>query len=279
MTPAEFFELFEKELDSYNSSDSYGIKDYYKFAQKGLFYPWRKAYLLQRLEYIYDNIVKEHPSRVWDVGCGFGTSSLFLAMNGIASKGSTLEWYHKLLPQRKEFWKAYGNPDLFSVNVENLFEISIPKDSADFILVQDTLHHLEPIDEALRIFHETLRENGKMVVVDDNGNNIMQRIKLYMYRKNNRVIEFYDENLQKKILFGNENVRSFAKWEDLFHKNKFEISNVQFIRLFPPLLVNSSNLNSLIDVEQRLWRKSGFLKEYFYWGLDFVASKNSGQKK
>ncbi|MCU7496366.1 MAG: class I SAM-dependent methyltransferase [Ignavibacteria bacterium] len=277
MTPAEFFELFEKELDSYNSDSSYGIKDYYKFAQKGLLYTWRKAYLLQRLEYIYENIVKYSPSQVWDVGCGFGTSSLFLAMNGISSKGTTLEWYHKMLPERKKFWNQYGNAELFNVNIENLFEISIPKESADFILVQDTLHHLEPIDEALRIFYETLRKGGKVVVVDDNGNNIMQRMKLYLYRKNNRVIEFYDENLKKKILFGNENVRSYSQWASLFHKSRFEISNVQFIRFFPPIVVNSNNYKSIMDVEKKLWQKSGFLKEYFYWGLDFVAMKNSNK--
>lgn len=276
MTPAEFFELFEKELDSYSSTGSHGIKDYYKFSQKGVFYAWRKAYLLQRLEYIYENIVKYNPAQVWDVGCGFGTSSIFLAMNGISSKGTTLEWYHKMLPERKKFWNQYGNAELFNVNIENLFEIPIPKESADFILVQDTLHHLEPIDEALRIFYETLRKDGKIVVVDDNGKNIMQRIKLYLYRKNNRVIEFYDENLKKKILFGNENVRSYEQWTALFHKNRFEISNVQFIRFFPPVLVNNSNYRTLIDVEMKLWKKSGFLKEYFFWGLDFVASKNSG---
>ncbi|MGE5432797.1 MAG: class I SAM-dependent methyltransferase [Syntrophomonadaceae bacterium] len=275
MDPKQYFEIFEKEVTSYDSENSFGIKNYYKFSRRGAFYFWRKAYLLQRLEYIYSNIVKgsDKSIRVWDVGCGYGTSSLFLAMNGIRSVGLTLEYYHNLIPLRKNFWKEYGNTDLFEVMVENLYEVNQEKNHFDFILVQDTLHHLEPIDQAMQIFSKSLKDNGQIIIVDDNGNNIMQRAKLYMMRGNKRIIDYYDENLKRKIPFGNENVRSFKQWKEIFERNGFNISNEEYIRFLPPLFISESNYHKAISIEQKIWRKSGLLKEGFYWGLNFIGSK------
>jgi SAM-dependent methyltransferase len=276
LDPIQFFELFEKEINTYENTNSYGIKDYYKFAKKGVLYYWRKAYLLQRLEFINSQIVSNAKKNisVWDVGCGFGTSSLFLAMNNIKSTGLTIEGYHNLHPARKKYWKTYGNSDLFEVKIQNLFEMPIAEEFYDYILVQDTLHHLEPIDQALQIFRKALKNEGKIIIVDDNGNNIMQRIKLYIYRKNKRVIKFYDENLKKEILFGNENVRPLQKWTNIFANNGFKISDIEFIRFLPPVLINEKNGAGLVSFEQKFWRKSKFFREWFYWGLNFVANKS-----
>jgi len=194
-------------------------------------------------------------------------------MNGIKSIGTTLENYHKLIPNRKQFWQNYGNMELFEVRVENLYEVAYQECYFDYILVQDTLHHLEPIDRALQILRKFLKTDGKIVVVDDNGNNIMQRVKLFLYRGNKRVIKFYDDNLKKHILFGNENVRSLKQWNKIFCENKLNISAVDYIRFFPPYFMNEKNSLKLIKLEKTLWKKSKIFKECFYWGLNFIANK------
>jgi SAM-dependent methyltransferase len=273
----QFFDLFEKEISTHEHSDSYSIKDYYKFVGKGIRNYWRKIYLRQRLEFIDSQILSNSDKNisVWDVGCGFGTSSLFLAMNNIKSTGLTLEGFHKIIPKRKKYWQSFGNTDFFKVEIQNLFETSYEDQSFDYILVQDTLHHLEPIDQAVQIFRRALKNNGKIIIVDENGNNIPQRIKLYLRRGNKRIIKYFDENLKKEILLGNENIRSLKLWNEIFSNNGMQISDIEYIRFFPPLpgIMNSKNGDKLENMEHKIWRKSKFLREYFYWGLSFTANK------
>lgn len=275
MNPNEFLELFENEIIYNINNNLPELSMYYKFAKKDGLYVWRKNYLLQRLEYVYSNIVlrAEENMNVWDVGCGYGTTCIFLALNGIKSIGTTLENYHKVIPNRKQYWQNYGNMELFEVRVENIYEAEYLDNHFDYILVQDTLHHLEPIDQALQILRKVLKSDGKIIVVDDNGNNIMQRIKLFLYRGNKRVINFYDVNLKKHILFGNENVRSLKQWHKIFDGSGLNISGVEYIRFFPPYFVSEKNSLKLTKLENIIWRKSKIIKECFYWGLNFTANK------
>jgi SAM-dependent methyltransferase len=268
----QFFDIFEKEINSYNKSNV--LKEYYKFTQKDALYYWRKVYLLQRLKYIQSqiNITESTSKQIWDVGCGYGTSSIFLSLNGIKSIGSTLEWHHKYIPERKKYWEAYGNTDQFTVKVENIFETSYEAESFDYILVQDTLHHLEPIDKALAIFSRVLKKDGKIIIIEENGNNILQRLKLYLRRGNKRIIEYFDENLKKNISIGNENIRPLEQWEKIFNNHGFKISNIQYIRFLPPFFINN-NYNKLVETEQNIWKKSALLRDYFYWGLNFTAER------
>src|SRR5204862_1776514 len=143
---------------------------------------------------------------IWDCGCGYGTTALFLAMNGYKVYGTTLEFYFEEINKRKDFWKQYGNTDLFEAVYEDL-STSIYEKKFDTVILQDTLHHLEPIDKALKVLKESIRLNGKLLVVEENGCNIFQNIKLFIRRGFHRTTEYYDEKLSKVVIFGNENIR------------------------------------------------------------------------
>jgi 2-polyprenyl-3-methyl-5-hydroxy-6-metoxy-1,4-benzoquinol methylase len=278
MNPLEFFDLFDAELPRYDTSQK--INTYYKFLRKGPLYGWRKSYFVQRLEYIYENIVKNNGSKdalVWDIGCGFGTSGLFLAMNGIRTMGLTLESYHHIIAERKKYWRQFGNAELFSYTVEDLFETAYGKETFDFILVQDTLHHIEPVSRGVSIMQQSLKSDGKLVVVDENGSNIILRAMLYKLRGNNRIIEGFDENLKRNVVMGNENVRSLKQWERIINDNGFAVSDIQYIKFLPPYVMNENNFQQLNIIEQKLWRKYPFLREGFFWGLNFVCQKQPGR--
>lgn len=270
MTVEEFFEIFLIEL-----KDNPDLQDYYKFLGNSSSFDFRKAYFTQRLQYIA-NQIHEKDSAIWDCGCGFGTTCLFLAMNGYKTFGSTLEFYFKQIDKRKEFWSKYGDSSLFTASYENIFDNFPQKESLDYIILQDTLHHLEPIDDALKIFKTSLKNNGKMILIEENGNNLIQNTKLYLKRGNKKVISIWDEKLQKNILLGNENIRSLNKWNNIFKKHNFSIlqTSIQYIRFYFPQFYNN-NIPEIIDKEQRLWNKNKFLKEYFFFGLNFVVIKNN----
>lgn len=248
---------------------------YYKFNTTGSQLAFRAHYFIERLKYIATHIPNRTDINIWDCGCGYGTTCLFLAMNGIPTKGSTLEFYFPYIEKRKQWWAKHGDSSLFQASYENLFDSPPPKLSADFIIVQDTLHHLEPIDEALAILYHTLKSNGTLIAVEENGNNLIQSAKLYRQRGNRRVIRIWDETLKKYIPLGNENIRSLEQWRSLFHQAGMEIpeEQIHYVRSLPPQVWSILGNERTQRYEDTLWRKVSLLREYFYFGLNFIVKK------
>lgn len=269
MTPELFFQLFISEL-----KQSPQLQGYYKFLSNKRSFEFRKAYFIQRLQYISKNLINPLDF-IWDCGCGYGTTCLFLAMNGYRTYGSTLEFYFQHIENRKKFWSQHGDISLFEANYENIFDPPIFTNQVDVIILQDTLHHLEPLSKALSIFHQALKQNGMVICVEENGSNIIQQMKLFIQRGNNTVINYYDKELKKTILFGNENIRSLQQWKTAFYQHDMlvEEKSVEYIRLFPPLCYNGSNSPNLISRESLIWKKNPFLRKYFFFGLHFLAKK------
>ncbi len=275
MLPEQFFELMLKELEVHTE-----MQPYYKFLGNQSSWHFRRNYFLQRLHYIKKHMIdgagnKENLS-IWDCGCGYGTTCLFLAMNGIKTYGTTLEFYFDTVNKRKEYWSKYGDTSLFTCTYENLFDNKPQPSSYNWIIVQDTLHHLEPINDALQIFNDSLRRGGKVLSIEENGNNIIQRMKLYKYRGNKRIITIWDEKLQKDILIGNENIRSLNSWRWLFEKNGFHLLNdsVQYIRYYLPISYKFANPEVLMAKEEQIQKHKGLRREYFFFGLNFIMEKN-----
>ncbi len=268
MSPEVFFELFLEELKMRPEMHSY-----YKFLEGGKSFGFRKNYFLERLRYIAAKV--RQGESVWDCGSGYGTTCFFLAMNGIAAHGTTLEFYFDVVSKRYDFWNKHGNANLFTCSYENLFDNPPKPESYDTIIVQDTLHHLEPIDEALKIFQKVLKPNGKLIAIEENGNNIIQTLKLYKQRGNKRIITIRDEKLNKDILIGNENIRSLSEWKRLFAKCGFEITDasVQYIRFFLPFQYDEHNADNLLHRERNIAAKSKWRKEYLFFGVNFLAEK------
>jgi SAM-dependent methyltransferase len=276
MSPEQFFELILKELEVHTE-----MQPYYKFLGKKSSLHFRRNYFLQRLRYIHKYIVEERQAgktpAIWDCGCGYGTTCLYLAMNGIATHGTTLEFYYETIQKRVAYWSQYGDTSLFTCSYENLFDNKPASASYDWIIVQDTLHHLEPINDALQIFADSLKPGGRVLSIEENGNNIIQRLKLFKYRGNKRIITIWDEKLQKDILIGNENIRSLENWKKLFGNNGFGIveDSVQYIRYYLPVHYRDADPDRLLVKEQEVQLKRDFRSEYFFFGLNFVTEKRS----
>jgi SAM-dependent methyltransferase len=265
MTIEHFFQLFLKELEL-----NPNLTEYYKYNKSEKSFEFRKAYFTQRLQYILDHL-PEKEGLIWDCGCGFGTTAIFLALNGYKVDGSTLEFYYQQIPQRLEYWKQFGDVSTFTYSYENVFEKEIAPHSLSAIIVQDTLHHLEPFQEILKVFKQALKKDGKVIAVEENGSNIFIRANRYRQRGNNRIVEMYDERLQKNILIGNENIRSYRTWNKEFTKGGFRLKEKKYIRLFLPFFFKNQNFEKVINREQVIWKKNRFLREYFFFGLNFVA--------
>lgn len=264
MTVAQFFELFLEELKTNKN-----LWAYYKFLTDPKKLLFRKAYFCQRLQYVIDHIGSKQQV-IWDCGCGFGTTALFLAMNGYKVFGTTLEYYFTELENREKFWSSYGNTGLFEYAYENLFDSHYPQ-RFDTVILQDTLHHLEPINEALAIIKKSMRSPGKLIVLEENGSNIIQNLKLIKQRGFRKTKIYYDEKINKPVLFGNENIRSFKKWKSILDRNGFKIDpqSVEFIRLFPSFMF--TDYEHTVKKETKWAKNFPGLKKFFYFGMNFCS--------
>ncbi len=271
MTPAQFFDIFLQELRSLPE-----LSRYYKYHSSVKDFEFRKAYFLQRLAYVDREIeaharTLEHAPAIWDLGCGYGTTCLYLAMKGYRTYGSTLEFYYDFLPRRREFWAQYGESSLFTASYEDIYDVAPQAGTFDCVIVQDTLHHLEPIAEAIGIIKRAMRPGAVAICIEENGDNVVQRMKLYRQRGAERVMTYWDESLGKEVTMGNENIRGIATWQALFAAQGMRVdpAATEFIRLFPPALYGASPGSRIALREQAV--DSKFLRKYFFFGINFVV--------
>ena len=177
------------------------------------------------------------------------------------------------MEKRKQYWNRFGDASLFEATYEDIYSCHY-SNRFDTIILQDTLHHLEPINEALGILHKALKHGGKLLIVEENGANIIQNVKLLRQRGFNKKIEVYDENLEKTVVFADESIRPLKQWEKVLLKEGFVVqkNSVQYIRFLPPQSF-VKDYSVAIEKEKRLSGKS-LLTTYFYFGVNFLANKN-----
>lgn len=270
MKKEEFYQHLCEELRQNRS-----LYPYYKLVDGSVSQQqYRKAYFLQRLEYIDKYVdLSQHPV-IWDCGCGYGSTDLYFAMNGVPSYGTTIEFYADEIEKRKQFWQQFGDSSLFTYEYANVFDQNIPEEKYDYIILQDTLHHIEPLDEGLRIFYKALKKGGKLVLIEENGGCLVKRAMLFLRRGNKRVITVHDDVLEKDVLMGNENVRSEAQWREAFARTGFVLDedSVHYIRRCYPWRFNAHNMLQIIDLEQYR-SKNKKLCHYAFFGLNMVFTK------
>jgi SAM-dependent methyltransferase len=272
MDTSKFLELLIRELRQNEE-----LRNYYRLIDSEKYLLFRKAYLEQRLSYVLRNLHGQN-LRVWDVGCGYATTSILLTLSGHQVTGSTLEYYYDKISNRISYWSEFGDMAGLDIRFENIFDLEPIPEQFDIILLQDTLHHLEPVEDALKIFRRMLKKNGKIIVSEENGRNIFCAAKHFKERGFNRITRMYDETTGKYILFGNENTRSFSKWMHLFEKNGFVVNqkHTEFIRFFPPSFFHEENYYKLMGKEQEIWKKNRLLRDFLFFGFNFIAEKGEG---
>jgi SAM-dependent methyltransferase len=273
MQPEVFYEHLCEEL-----RENRGLYPYYKLTDgtpsQQLF---RKAYFLQRLQYLDRHIDLSKGPKIWDCGCGYGTTGLFFAMKGQPVYGTTLEYYPDQWEKRRQFWSRFGDTSLLTCEYANLFDQPIEEKRYDYIILQDTLHHIEPLDEALPLFRKALKPDGKLLLIEENGGCWFKSAMLFAQRGRKRIITVHDDVLGKDVLMGNENIRPEKEWRKHFEKAGFrrDEESLQYIRCLPSFVFDEKNYEKNIEREQRIWKKSAFLRNHFYWGVNVSYSAGS----
>jgi hypothetical protein len=74
---------------------------------------------------------------------------------------------------------------------------------------------------------------------------------------------------------GNENTRPLKLWISIFKNNGLKINTetIDFTRLFLPLFYYFMSNEKLVKAESKIWKKIRLLRNYFYFGINFTATK------
>lgn len=267
MTVETFFDLFIEEL-----KQAPRLQGYYRFLNSPQKFEWRKAYFCQRLQYIINHIDPQ-TQLIWDCGCGYGTTAIFLALNGFKVHGSTLEFYYEDIENHINYWSQHGDISGFSYNYEDVLSTNVSSETYDVIIIQDTMHHLEPMKDVLTVLSNALAKNGSMILIEENGNNIVQNLKLFKQRGFKRIKQIYDDKLKKTYLMGDENIRGLNKWKRTFEQAGFLINDSQtaYIRFYYPSKFNKGNSQEIIIKEKTIASRNYIYRKYFFFGLNFIV--------
>jgi|WetSurSiteA1Bulk_404760.scaffolds.fasta_scaffold10913_2 SAM-dependent methyltransferase len=266
-----FLELFIKELEI-----NPGLREYYRLLNhKGRYY-WRKAYLEQRLEYV-DQELGIDSGKIWDVGCGYATTAIFLSLKGFEVFGNTLEFYYDKISRRLDYWSRFGDISHLRIEHSDHFDKPFAAEQFDAVIAQDTLHHLEPIQEAVQIISASLKSGGRLVVTEENGHHPFIILRNFAHRGFRKVTAYYDERLQKTIMFGDENARSFGSWQRILKSSHLvPVSNhAEYMRALPPCCFSRNNYYQLIKMEKMAGKNLPGLREFLFFGINFTAIKQS----
>jgi 2-polyprenyl-3-methyl-5-hydroxy-6-metoxy-1,4-benzoquinol methylase len=187
-----------------------------------------------------------HPL-VLDVGCGYGSDSLFLANLGCRVVGvDPSEEKIQVARHRARYWRSNlgdaPEPEFVSGFLEEMDVWAAG--SFDGIFVAECLHHCEPVESVLLKMRELISDDGSVFVLESNAGSPVTRM------NRDRAVEGPRRLLRRSgnryVLYGNENIRSASQWRHLFRECGFEIRERQFARHLVSELFVSSALDATL---------------------------------
>lgn len=173
---------------------------------------------IKRLDFIADVLYKSLPSgaTVLDVGCGNGIISRSLGRKGFTVLGIDIS--------AKAIEKAKALNDLPNVSfqVMSAEELSVSQEKYHAVICSEVLEHLHQPEMLLRVLHESLKDDGVLIVTVPNGNGprevFVTKPQQSLQQKNNWLWKFI-QGIKKLLGYKGTTVQSSA--DDLTHVQFF----------------------------------------------------------
>lgn len=221
----------------------------------------------KRLQFFYKSqtdevmkLIKDKESpELLEVGCGTGTESLWMALQGakvtsIDIKSERLEVAQKRLGVLEE-----GCGKKIECQFKNVSVLDLPESAKyDIIWMEQAFHHLEPRDKVCEKISKILKPGGHVVISEANAWNLLIQVLLFKRRGFNTICEFTDEN-GIKHLYGDERVLTPGSMKKTFRKFGIECDSIRYFRIFP----NMKIFNNFFFLEKVLPQFFGFLFSHY----------------
>jgi 2-polyprenyl-3-methyl-5-hydroxy-6-metoxy-1,4-benzoquinol methylase len=132
---------------------------------------------------VWTNVVdrySQHVTTAYDMGCGTGIFSFFLASKGIQTTG--FDGAKGMIEQcnRTKEEKQVSNVGFRLTMLPIADYTSLPR--VDLIISSSVVEYIDDMDSTIKMFHDLLKPNGKLIVSFPNKDAIYRKMEMGMYR-------------------------------------------------------------------------------------------------
>ena len=239
-------EIVEKMLKTNNISDFLAIwlendllsaknnavfNEYY-FSYKKNFGKYIRHYYRRQTKELMD-IIKDNPSlKILEVGCGSGTESLWMALNGASVTAiDIIDTLLNVAKERQHIMEAATDRKLLvKFKKQSILDVE-STDQYDVVWIEQAFHHLEPREMVLEKIKELVRPGGTLIISESNAWNPIISISLLKQCGFKRVITRMDED--KVIILGDERIITPLSLKRKLKKVGFKNIRREYYRVFP----------------------------------------------
>jgi len=186
---------------------------------------------------------------VLEVGCGCGSESLWLALQGARVYGIDVRADRVAVAEsRAEVLSGFAGRPL-PVQFASANFLDLPAEpSYDIIWMEQTFHHLEPRRRVVEHLARLVRPGGHLVVSEANGWNPLLQLQLLLRRGVRTVVTFTGEDGREHV-YGNERVLSALALSELLGRVGFRRQRIRHFRSFPnhPLFSPLGRAEALLE--------------------------------
>ena len=108
--------------------------------------------------------------RVLDLGCGYGETSVYLALQG--AKVDAVDISPEMTRLTQALARKYWVEDAVAASVQNAEELSFEEDRFDLVYGQDVLHHTK-LERSLPEIYRVLKKGGRGCFCEPLGHNVI----------------------------------------------------------------------------------------------------------
>ncbi len=207
------------------------FRHYYGSFQRSFTGRTRRYYASQIAE--AEALLRAQPgARVLEVGCGLGTESLWLALQGGDVTGIDLRADRVAGAQaRLAVMQRLGHAQRCRFQFASVFDLPAGA-QYDLIWMEQTFHHLEPREQIVRKIASLLAPGGHLVISEANAWNPALQLELLIRRGLPRVIQLTGDD-GRAHPYGVERVTTAANLRRLFADAGVVCESIRHFRMFP----------------------------------------------
>ena len=228
---AEFLDIWLSN-DLLDSESAQVFSAYYASYRKS-FTPRMRGFYGGQIREVEDILAQKPGASILEVGCGLGTESLWLALQGAKVSAIDLrqDRVNTARARRSVLEKETGRAVTCTFDLGTFLDVN-DREPVDIIWMEQAFHHLEPRRDVVRKTSELLKPGGHLIISEANALNPLLQLELLIRRGIPRVA-MQEGPDGRNHPYGVERVTTAGALTRMFEQVGVQRVSVRHFRVFP----------------------------------------------